>query len=252
MSSKNQGASGVMSYTFKVAPLCDRQKRDINERNILDNGLYRKCNVYKGGGGYDRFPAICKKRLGYAYQDQFVVQLYGCPLRCPYCYVTPEGVFGNYVEVSDADLAEAFIESRQDIFHLMGGAPALYIEGWGSVIEGLSPEKIFHSDLLLVEKEYSDDVLRAIKRENTLYAVSIKGLGDEFKANTGVPLNAALFWRNLSRVVESGINFYLTFTGLSPRSVQVFRDECERRGYPERIFADSFSIEIVQYKALIS
>ena len=39
-------------------------------------------------------------------------------------------------------------KSKLDVFHLMGGAPALYIEHWIEILEKL-PENIpFHSDLL--------------------------------------------------------------------------------------------------------
>ena len=241
------------NYLFKVVPLCDKQKRDINENHILNNGLYRKCDVYKGGGGYDKFPYICKKRLGHDInQTQFVVQLYGCPLRCPYCYVTPDGIFGDYKEVKSEDMIQAFIESKLDIFHLMGGAPALYVEGWKTIIDRLEDNKVFHSDLLLIEKKYSMDVLKEINQKNTLYAVSIKGIDKEFEEKTGIKFNGDLFWYNLNQILKSKLNFYFTFTGLSEKSIQKFKDECKNKleEYDETIFDDSFSIPIIEYEAL--
>jgi Organic radical activating enzymes len=239
-------------HTFKVVPLCDKQKRDIKDNNILNDGLYRKCDVYKGGGGYDKFPSICEKRLGYNYYNQFVVQLFGCPLKCPYCYVTPDGIFGEYVEINADDMVNAFVDSKLDIFHLMGGAPALYIEDWILIIDKIEKNKVFHSDLLLIEKDYSIDILKNINQANTLYAVSIKGIGYDFEANTGVKFNENLFWNNLNKVIENGLNFYFTFTGLSKESVENFKNECKTKlnNYTEEIFNDSFIIDLVEYEAL--
>ena len=38
---------------FKVVPLCKKQLLEVTPSDILNDGLYRKCNVYKSGGGYD-------------------------------------------------------------------------------------------------------------------------------------------------------------------------------------------------------
>lgn len=43
---------------WKVVPICDKQMKDVNPSDVLNDGLYRKCDVYKGGGGYDMFPSI--------------------------------------------------------------------------------------------------------------------------------------------------------------------------------------------------
>lgn len=62
---------------FEVMRLCPAQLLDINHADILEGGLYRKCNTYKGGGGYDQFPAIYQRRFGPTpgLNNQFVVQL---------------------------------------------------------------------------------------------------------------------------------------------------------------------------------
>ena len=82
------------NFKWPVVPLCEKQLRDIRQKDILEDGLYRLCDIYRGGGGYDQFINIYNKRFGTSLTDgrQFVVQLYGCPLRCPYCYVTEDGV----------------------------------------------------------------------------------------------------------------------------------------------------------------
>lgn len=237
---------------FKVVPICDKQRRDIKKENILEDGLYRTCDVYKGGGGYDKFPEICNKRLGYNYSHQFVVQLFGCPLKCPYCYVTREGIFGEYRNISSKRILESFKKSNQDIFHLMGGAPALYLEDWSLIIDELDKNKIFHSDLLLVEKEYSNGILRKINKNNTLYAVSIKGFGDDYEENTGVEFNEILFWKNLNKVIENKLNFYFTYTNMSDENIQEFKNMCKENlnHYNISIFENEFKIDLVLYEAL--
>ncbi len=173
-------------------------------------------------------------------------------MRCAYCYVTPDGIFGKYVEVDIDDMVKAFIKSKLDIFHLMGGAPALYIENWKLIIDRIGSEKVFHSDLLLIEKIYSMKTLKKINQKNALYAVSIKGIGAEFEEKTGAIFNSDLFWHNLNKVVNSDLNFYFTFTGLSQQSIENFKKECKIKldNYNELIFDDSFAIEIVEYEAL--
>ena len=46
---------------WKVVPICDYQKLDVRPEDLLDSGDFRKCETYRGGGGYDQFPKICKK-----------------------------------------------------------------------------------------------------------------------------------------------------------------------------------------------
>lgn len=211
---------------WKVMHLCDRQLMDINPKDILNNGLYRRCDAYRDGG-YDKFPNIYKTRTGQNgnYNEQFVVQLKGCTLRCPYCYVTADGVHnGVYSLVSTEQLIKDFYNSALPVFHLMGGAPAIYIDYWKEILERLDISIVFHSDLLLVEGKYSGDMVKDLSSyKNSLYAVSIKGgNADEFKKNTGVVLNKSLFWGNFDTVVDCGLPFYLTYTGMTDQSVEFF------------------------------
>lgn len=190
-------------YKWKVVPLCDAQLTDVNPKDILNDGLYRKCNTYKSGGGYDQFSSIFKHRVSDSrdYNDQFVVQLAGCPLKCPYCYVTDAGVNGKFVEVTTDDLLKAFNDSGCSVFHLMGGAPALYLNHWLELIDRLGSDVAFHSDFLLIEGEYDDKVLSFLGEDAfSLFAVSVKGSSaKEFRKNTGVSFEGKedLFWGNL-------------------------------------------------------
>ena len=235
---------------WKVVPMCEKQLRDINKNDILFNGYFRKCNTYKSGGGYDRFPAIAEERLNMNGNNQFVVQLYGCTLDCPYCYVTRDGIWGKYKKFSTDELIDCFIESKQDVFHLMGGSPALYIENWHEIINKLPKDKIFHSDLLLVEKEYKLEWLNSIKSNNSLYAVNIKGVTlDDFYQNTNRKFNKELFYSNFDKIVESGINFYLTFTNPDKSKIIEFAKSLIDK-YGKKITEDAFIINLIDYDAL--
>lgn len=241
-------------YSWKVMYLCDKQLRDVNPSDIIKNGLYRRCDTYKGGGGYDKFSDIYKNRTGQTkeFNEQFVVQLKGCPLRCPYCYVTEDGVHkGSYSLISTEQLIEDFYDSNLPVLHLMGGAPALYINHWEEILESLESRFVFHSDLLLLESEYSKQTIgKLAKYNNSLYAVSIKGgTNEEFYKNTGINFNEGLFWKNFNTIVDCGLSFYLTFTGMTEESTKLFKNIVTKK-YGKHILKDSFSIRLINYDAL--
>lgn len=237
--------------TWKVCPIQGRQLKDVRPEDLY--GDFRLCNTYRGGGGYDQFPGIYKKRKAASPEGlnkQFVVQLFGCPLDCPYCYVTRDGIFGKSAIYTSTELVRIFHESGQKIFHLMGGAPALYLEKWNDIVSRLEDDDIFHSDLLLIEKLYDYDWLARIAKENVLLAVDIKGVTPEdFKKNTGRDLYEELFWRNFDTVVKSGVDFYLTFTNPALSYIEEFKETLIKR-YGEWVLDDSFTINLIEYEAL--
>ena len=243
-----------MSYFGKevwpVQPICPAQKLDVRPEDLLDGGLYRRCNTYRSGGGYDQFPGIYRKRTGTIelLSEQFVVQLRGCPLQCPYCYVTPAGIHGRDTQyITTRELVAAFDRSRCNVFHLMGGAPALYMQQWPDLMWALQ-ETVFHSDLLLMEFPYDLGLLREIASfPDSLYAVSIKGGSPaEFKQNTGVDLDEKLLRDNMEKLQISGMPVYYTFTGMSSESITAFKSHYGALAD----FSDSFAIDLVHYKAL--
>lgn len=110
---------------WKVCPIQGRQLKDVRKEDLF--GDFRFCNTYRGGGGYDKFPKIAKKRGFTCRGDmstQFVVQLYGCNLCCPYCYVTKDGIWGSYELYTSEQLlgayGRAYIARQPGVFHLMG------------------------------------------------------------------------------------------------------------------------------------
>lgn len=237
-------------YNWPVEPLCENQLRDVRKSDILNNGLYRKCNTYHSGGGYDQLPGILENRGMFTSDKQFVVQLAGCPFRCPYCYVTPDGITGKSVAISTEKLVEDFKASGQDIFHLMGGAPALYLDHWCELIQLLEKEgcKVFHSDLLLVECEYTNEIMQSIKSDIGIHAVSIKGFNqDSYESNTGKRVDVDLMKHNIRQLQQNGINHYFTFTGLSAEETRKAINWL--RITPEQL-EDSFVIALKHYKAL--
>ena len=242
-------------YKWKVCPIQGRQLKDVHKEDII--GDFRLCDTYRGGGGYDRFPYIAKKR-GLKTDGnrglQFVVQLYGCHLNCPYCYVTRDGVFGEYKEYTSKELVNEFNRVFEDynvgVFHLMGGAPAVYCEYWYEILNKLESNVMFHSDLLLTEKEYDPSVFYMLNRSNALYAINIKGVtAEDYHKNTNRRIDTKLFWFNLYTIIESGINFYLTFTNPDKDKLDEFKEFMSKKD-GDRISDDSFVIDLVDYEAL--
>lgn len=219
---------------WPVVPLCRKQLKDIDPGDVLSAGRYRKCNTYKSGGGYDKFPDIYQKNTNMSAnfaKNQFVVQLKGCPLKCPYCYVTDEGINGPFVFTSTEELVSHFNWSDCDVFHLMGGAPALYLEKWKEIHNKV---KIFHSDFLLIEKEYKREWIEGLLG---IHAVSIKD-------PSLYPDNSIqLLFNNLMMLNRYDVKYYVTFTGDIP---QWLRNEVLHY-IGDRFYYD---IDIIQYKAL--
>lgn len=254
-------------YKFKVCPVQGRQLLDVRKEDIFED--FRICDTYRGGGGYDQLPAIIRKRSiagrditnriieGYPVPNigkQFVVQLYGCHLRCPYCYVTRDGIFGESVEYTDVEMMNSFLLAKEKhnvgVFHLMGGAPALYMKHWKSILYRLPSYIIFTSDLLLTENVYDKGELNILNTPNSIYAVNIKGLTNKnYKENTGREIDWGVFWVNLERVVDSGINFYLTFTNPDLYYMDYFTTKLKRL-FGDDIMEDSFVIDLKRYEAI--
>ena len=243
---------------FPVVPISPGQLLDVRPEDLLDGGLFRTCDTYRGGGGYDQFPRLAAAHgLGEGHRKQFVVQLYGCTLDCPYCYVTREGVWGTMTSLNSSMLVKAFNETDATVFHLMGGAPALYMPRWPELLARLEMEGraewVFHSDLILNEgRPYNLALLKAITNPRALYAVDIKGWSpDEYARNTRRPGDPFLMMENLRRLEAQGVPFYITFTGVS-QVHQIRFWETYAKEFPETVslrVAESFSIEILEYDA---
>lgn len=240
-------------YAWNVVPLCEKQLRDVNPKDVLNGGLYRHWDS-DSSNCVDKFEDIFNRRFGTfeKLNDHFVVQLKGCPFHCPYCYVTPDGIHSEAQKVTTAQLVSDFTDTCYPVFHLTGGAPALYLKHWAGLAFALPEYAIFRSDFLLMEGEYSKEACLALSRHRrNLHAVSIKGWGkDEFRRNTGgVEFNKKLVWRNFETLLETNIQFFITFTGMSDESIETAKADLEK-WFGKNILNDSFSIDIVHYNAL--
>ena len=236
-------------FYWPVVPICEAQQLDVAAEDLILMGTYRRCKTYKAGGGYDQFPTIFRKRWPGEWEgleEQFVVQLKGCTLECPYCYVTKTGVNGMPTRIQTNEMVRTFEWSKCGVFHLMGGAPAIYIEHWPELLECLDGRP-FHSDFILNEKPYDVNVLRQIAEyPNQLHAVSIKGedaLAYQYKTHTAVDF--PMMMDNLEKLVNCGVPFYVTFTGMSELAIEEFKNSVGKD-----IFEDSFAIEVRDYDAL--
>jgi pyruvate-formate lyase-activating enzyme len=215
-------------YLWKVVPLSKGQLLDVRPEDIILNGIFRKCNTYRGGGGYDLFPYLANRFFNEPDHNlQFIVQLFGCNLDCPYCYVTRAGVWGNPIKFTSRELVGHFNDSPCTVFHLMGGAPALKLPQWPQILTALDafgkPGWVFHSDLMLTELEYSETVLNSIAHSRSLYAVNIKGfLPETFEKNTRKSLDNDRFTRNITALEASNVKHYFTFTNVPEDEIRGF------------------------------
>ena len=241
-------------YKWRVCPIQGRQLLDVREEDLF--GDFRICHTYRGGGGYDQFPKIFKRRYEHNLSveelgKQFVVQLYGCHLNCPYCYVTKDGIWGSYVKYTSDELIEEFKKSDCYVFHLMGGSPALYLDRWYELVNKVKFSNcLFTSDLLLTEREYKQDWLQRINRSHVLLAVNIKGVtSKDHVRNTNRSIDWSMFWRNLDKVCESYVRFYITFTNPDMNNLNKFKRKLAVR-YGAWILEDSFVIDLIKYEAL--
>jgi len=248
-------------YKWKVCPIQGRQLKDVRPEDIF--GDFRICDTYRGGGGYDQFPEIVMKRFGPRRMEklrgniakQFVVQLRGCHLKCPYCYVTEDGIRGHYKKYTSSQLVmqeflRAYGKYRTGVFHLMGGAPALYIDHWYEILDILPDMFLFHSDILLTERLYNYETLCKIKRPNAIYAVNIKGVTNEdHYKNTATKINWTTFWSNFDNLVMAAPEFYITFTNPEAGALSGFKKRLIKR-YGDWVLDDSFVIDLIKYKAL--
>lgn len=226
--------------TWPVIPICDKQLQDVSSKDIILGGLYRICDTYKGGGGYDKFVSIYKETFGIDIDSrQFVVQVKGCPLRCNYCYVTDRGIHGKPVYVEEDDIIRTYRQTGVDTLHLMGGAPARYLPAWRHIGERA---QVFHSDFLLVEGYYQPSWIADLPG---LHAVSIKEPYIYEQAGMYTELHKDTMWKNLENLLKYRVWFYITFTG-EPE----LRDEIRKR-FGNTILEQSFTIPInYGYKAL--
>jgi uncharacterized Fe-S cluster-containing radical SAM superfamily protein len=138
-----------------------------------------------------------------------------------------------------------------DVFHLMGGSPALYIDHWPELIDRLGPDVVFHSDFCLTERTYHPNFLTKIARPNCLYAVNVKGVtSEDYMKNTGCKIDWELWWHNLDMLFLSRVPFYLTFTNPDRSHLDAFCKEIADFYFGPRILEDMVVIDVIDYDAV--
>lgn len=247
------------TYAWRVVPLSPGQRLDVRPSDVVADGHFRLCDTYRGGGGYDHFPTIAERVLGEPeHHLQFIPQLYGCNLDCPYCYVTRAGVWGAPVRYTAAELVAVFNATPATVFHLMGGAPALTLAHWSDLIDALDasgkPGWVFHSDLMLSEAEYDRAHVSRASHPRAIYAVNLKGLtAEEHLRNTRKPWDEARMWRNLATLEAAYLPYYVTFTAVDPAHVAWFWNEFSDRFGTARTVeqhATAYAIHLIDYDSL--
>ncbi len=227
-----------------IMPIGEIQKTDIRDEHRL--GYFRICASFKDikrQKGFDRFPHFAVNLFGKTLEHwnyHLIVQLRGCPLKCPFCYVDDEGLRilpPHNLPIKDLVLqAKSIIakDKRLHVFHLMGGAPAMYVNSWDKILNIMNENKmsdiIFHSDIVLVEPDivpgFFTSLRKTAKHPNHLIAICIKGINEKnLIENSGVKnLIYIKYINNLRKVIDTGINFYLTLVNPDINDLPVFLD----------------------------
>jgi len=209
-------SSGIVFYD-DVARICTVVKDENAHDNRGDKSPYRMAELF-GGSWKD-------------YNNHFIVQSAGCPLKCPYCYV--DNLKTDLFMTAD-ELVEKFIEFKKEVepkfniklkvFHFMGGAPALYCEFWKELRNSLDnyglKDVILFSDVILVENYFSKKKpWKFLNLHHFILTGCLKGTNREnFIKNTG---GFDLFQQSLNelRNYSSAKNFYLTLIGFDEKDL---------------------------------
>ncbi len=220
----------MMIPISKIGPV---QLRDVENSTglVYHDEYYRLCEVVKSDKAFDNRGDCSPYRMASLfggdwrdYNYHFIVQVAGCPLSCPYCYVDN---FKIDLQISIAALVNDFVEFREMIrslysidvrvFHLMGGAPAVYAECWPEIrhaLDALGQEDvILFSDVVFVENRYfGKQPWDYLGLDMFVLTGCLKGVNDKnFYLNTGRDMfDTAL--AEMSNYVDAD-NFYLCLIG---------------------------------------
>lgn len=158
---------------------CTVLQGDPPKSDIGDDVPYRILSLY-GGSIWD-------------WNNHFIVQVAGCPLKCWYCYV--DNLKVDKI-VSVKDLVSSFVKFRYEVpnlnvFHFMGGCPGRYSYLWKEIREELDRaglrDCIFLSDIILLENWYWSQKPWENIPERSIISVCLKGTNfQNFLSNTGV------------------------------------------------------------------
>lgn len=223
-----------------VAKIGKIQKLDIEKSSgiVFYDDIVRICTVVKPQNAHDdrgdKSPHRMAELFGGDWEDynnHFIIQAAGCPLKCPYCYVdntkadlemTPEELVDRFIQFKKQ--VEPKFGIKLKVFHFMGGDPAIYCEFWKK-LRGMLDKKglkdvVFFSDAVLVENHfYKLKPWKYLNLNNFILTGCLKGTNKEdFIKNTG---GLDLFEQSL-RELKNYLphkNFYLTLIGFNEKDL---------------------------------
>ncbi len=213
-----------------ISKIGDIQMEDICRSSgvALSDGLGRICTVVKPESAFDDRGDTAPQRMASLfggdwqdYNQQYILQVAGCPLSCRYCYVDN---LGEDVEMdANGVVGDFYSHKRQarkcgiedvNVLHLMGGDPGRYPQFWlelrGEMNRMGLGQTILFSDVVFVEDHcYGVKPWEHMDLPNFLLTGCLKGTNKQnFLDNSGRDLfNQAL--RELERYADKP-NFYLS------------------------------------------
>lgn len=210
-----EDSSGIVYYD-EIARICTVVKDKKSSDNRGDLVPYRMAELFGG--------------LWEEYNHHFIVQVAGCPLKCPYCYV--DNLKTDLFMTAD-ELVDKFISFKKEVelrfsikvnvFHFMGGAPALYCDFWKELRDSLDEhglkEVILFSDVILVENYFTKKTpWEYIYLHHFIITGCLKGTNKEnFIINTGFDLFQQALVELKNYIYFK--NFYLTLIGFDEKSL---------------------------------
>jgi len=210
-------SSGIVFYD-DFARICTVIKENNAHDNRDDKSPYRMAELFKGNWK--------------DYNNHFIVQAAGCPLKCPYCYVdnlkadsfmSADELTDKFIEFKNK--AEKEFDIKLKVFHFMGGAPAAYPMFWKELRDSLDKkglnEVVLFSDTILVEDYFFKNApWKYLNLHHFLLAGCLKGTNKEnFINNTGQDL----FNQSLTELKNylAFKNFYLTLINFEAKDLSL-------------------------------
>ena len=189
-----------------ISRIGELQRKDIENDRALGgivcyDNFARVCTVHTGSHRDigDSSPFRMAEMFGGEWQDynhHFVIQLSGCLLDCPYCYVDNLEKDTSFSAISMVELYKAIRREALTNFgvsikvlHVMGGAPAVYCEFWPELREELDSQGydnvVIFSNVILVEAIAGVEPWLHMNLPRFIVEGCLKGTNREnFKQNT--------------------------------------------------------------------
>jgi len=215
-----------------ISKIGELQRKDIEDSSgiVLYDDFARICTVVKPNGGIgDRSPYRMAKMFGgewQNYNNQYVIQVAGCPLDCSYCYVDNLEEDTRWTAISVVANFLAFrceVHKPLNVLHFMGGAPGVYCDFWRELREELDfrgcSNVILFSNVIFVEA-FTHNVLpwSCMDLPNFIVEGCLKGTNQEnFRRNTGTDLFSQAVAEMRRYLVHD--NFYLTLIGYDKKDL---------------------------------